>query len=63
MKQQLTIKLRLRDKFAAELSRQAQAVNVVWNYCNEAQRHMLRWDRWLSAFDLHRLTLTGGAHV
>jgi putative transposase len=56
MKQQLTIKLRLRDKHAAELSRQARAVNFVWNYVNEAQRHMLRWDRWLSAFDLMRLT-------
>jgi IS605 OrfB family transposase len=56
MKQHLTIKLRLRDKHAAELNRQARAVNAVWNYCNEAQRHMLRWDRWLSAFDLMNLT-------
>ena len=24
--------------------------------CNEAQRHVLRWDRWLSAFDLMMLT-------
>jgi putative transposase len=54
--QQLTIKLRLRDKHATELDRQARAVNFVWNYCNEAQRHMVRWDRWLSKYDLMRLT-------
>src|SRR5258706_7896376 len=53
---QITIKLRLRDKHAAELNRQARAVNYVWNYCNEAQRHVLRWDRWLSKYDLQRLT-------
>jgi putative transposase len=56
MKQQLTYKFRLRDKHAAELNRQARAVNFVWNYCNEAQRHALRWDRWFSAFDLQKLT-------
>lgn len=56
MKQQLTIKLRLRDKHTSELNRQARAVNFVWNYCNEAQRHVLRWDRWLSKYDLQRLT-------
>jgi IS605 OrfB family transposase len=52
----LTYKYRIRDKHAAELNRQARAVNTVWNYCNEAQRHVLRWDRWLSGFDLARLT-------
>ena len=57
---QITIKLRLRDKHAAELNRQARAVNDVWNYCNEAQRHMLRWDRWLSYGDLARLTAGAG---
>jgi hypothetical protein len=56
MTQTLTFKLRLRDKHAAELNRQARAVNFVWNYCNWALRHMLRWDRWLSTFDLQRLT-------
>jgi putative transposase len=60
MKQQLTFKFRLRDKHAAELNRQARAANVIWNYCNEAQRHMLRWDRWLSAFDLMKLTASVG---
>lgn len=52
----VTIKLRLSDKHAVELNRQARAVNFIWNYCNDAQRHMLRWDRWLSKYDLQRLT-------
>ena len=52
----LTYKFRLRDKHAAELNRQSRAVNFIWNYCNDAQRHVLRWDRWLSAFDLMKLT-------
>lgn len=55
--QMLTIKLRLRDKHAAELNRQARAVNVVWNYCNETSRIAWRRDRrWLSGFDLGKLT-------
>lgn len=53
----LTIKLRLRDKHAAELGRQARAVNFVWNFCNETSRKAWERDRrWLSAFDLERLT-------
>lgn len=35
---QLTYKLRLRDKHASELNRQARAVSYVWNYCNETQQ-------------------------
>jgi putative transposase len=58
--QTITVKLRLRDKHAAELNRQARAVNFVWNYCNEAQKHVLRWDRWLSAYELMRLTAGAG---
>lgn len=61
--QRLTYKSRLRDKHAAELNRQARAVNFVWNYCNEAQRHLLRWDRWLSAYDLMRLTAGVGKEL
>jgi putative transposase len=53
-----TYKFRLRDKHASELARQARAVNFIWNYCNEAQRHVLRWDRWLTAYDLMGLTRT-----
>ena len=56
MLQTRTIKHRLRDKHAAELTRQASAVNFVWNYCNGAQKHVRRWDRWLSSVDLQRMT-------
>jgi putative transposase len=58
---QLTIKLRLRDKHAAELNRQARAVSFVWNYCNDAQKHTFNtqraWrDKWLSYNALTDLT-------
>jgi putative transposase len=57
----LTLRFRLRDKHAAELNRQAQAVNSVWNYCNNAQRHARDWgQRWPSAFDLQKLTAGAG---
>lgn len=52
----LTIKLRLRDKHASELNRQARAVNFCWNYLNETSRKA--WDRdhkWLSRFELSAL--------
>ncbi len=52
----ITVKLRLRDNCAAELTRQAKVISIVWNYCNEAQKHVLRWDRFLSKFDLMHLT-------
>ena len=55
--QVLTYKYRLRDKHAAELKRQARAVNVVWNYCNETQKKAAQIQRkWLSNFDLQKLT-------
>ena len=53
----LTYKFRLRDKHAAELNRQARAVNLVWNYCNETSRKAWSRDRkWLSAYELMKLT-------
>ena len=53
----LTIKLRLKNKHAAELNRQARAVNYVWNYCNETQQKAVQSGRqWLSDVDLQRLT-------
>jgi|SRR5882672_3175279 len=52
----LTIKLRLKDKHCAELYKQAQAVNIVWNYCNEAQKHQLRWYKFYTKYDLQTLT-------
>lgn len=56
-RQTLTFKLRLRDKHAAELNRQARAVNFVWNYCNGTQKKAAQSHRkWISAFELQRLT-------
>ena len=56
-RQTLTYKFRLRDKHASELNRQARAVNFVWNYVNETQQKAARAHRkWLTAFDLQKLT-------
>ena len=56
-KQTITIKLRLKDKHASELRRQARAVNYVWNYCNETQIKAASSGRkWLSNYDLQSLT-------
>ncbi len=53
----MTYKLRLCDKYSAELNRQSQVVNFVWNYCNEIQRKSANDRRpWLSSFDLQLLT-------
>ncbi len=39
------------------LSRQAQACNFVWNFCNDTQQQALKWNKpWPSGFDLNRLT-------
>lgn len=59
--QTVTVKIRLRDKHASELRRQARAVNFVWNYCNETQQKAVRSGRrWLSNFDLQKLTAGAG---
>ncbi len=56
-RQTLTFKFRLRDKHAAELNRQARAVNFVWNYLNETQKKAAQSRRkWLSYNDFARLT-------
>lgn len=53
----ITFRFRLRDKHSGELSRQAKAVNFVWNYCNETSREAWGLNRqWLTGFDLGRLT-------
>lgn len=52
-----TLRFRLRDKHAAELNRQARAVNYVWNYANDTQQKAVRSQRkWLSWHDLQKLT-------
>jgi IS605 OrfB family transposase len=58
---QLTYKFRLRDRHAAELNRQARAVNYCWNFCNETQQKAVRSGRkWLTAVDLMQLTAGAG---
>lgn len=53
----LTYRFRLKDRHAAELNRQARAVNYVWNYLNETQQKAARSGRkWLSDAELQRLT-------
>lgn len=53
----LTYKFRVKDKHAAELNRQARAVNYVWNFCEETQRSALKWGKkWPSGFDLQKLS-------
>ena len=37
------------------LFQKASAINYIWNYCNNAQKHKLKWDsakKWLTGFDL-----------
>jgi putative transposase len=39
------------------LSKQARAVNYVWNFCNDTQKHALKWrKKWPTGFDLNALT-------
>ena len=39
------------------LNRQSRAVNYVWNFCNDTQKHALKWGKkWPSGFDLNMLT-------
>jgi IS605 OrfB family transposase len=39
------------------LDQYSRAVNRVWNYCNDTQKHALKWNkRWPSGFDLNVLT-------
>jgi IS605 OrfB family transposase len=52
----LTYRYRVKDKHAARLNAQAEAVNVVWNYCNETQQKAARDGRkWLTGYDLWKL--------
>ena len=54
----ITYKFRIKDATTAKrLNRMAGAVNFVWNYCNETSVKAVKYDRkWLSAYDLHKLT-------
>lgn len=53
----ITYKYRVKDKHFTSLNKQARAINFVWNFCNETQKHALKWDKkWPSAYDLQKLT-------
>lgn len=46
------------------LNAQARAVDYVWNYCNNVQKHALKWGRkWPTGFDLTYLTAGAGAEL
>jgi len=53
-----TFSYRIKDSNCGQhLNKLADAVNLVWNFCNETQHNAVRWDkRWPTAFDLHKLT-------
>ena len=52
-----TLKLRIKDKHASVLGRMAREVNQVWNFVNEtSSRAIGERHKWLSAFDLQKLT-------
>lgn len=56
-----TLKVRIRDKHARDLRRQAAAVNRVWNFLNELSSRSIRErNQWLSAYDLHPYTKGAG---
>ncbi|MGN7982401.1 RNA-guided endonuclease InsQ/TnpB family protein [Burkholderia sp. 22313] len=39
------------------LNKQSRAVNYVWNFSNDTQKHALKWSKkWPTGFDLNRLT-------
>ena len=39
------------------LNKQARAVNLIWNFANDTQKHALKWrKRWPTGFDLNKLT-------
>lgn len=53
----ITYKYRVKDKHASELNTKARAVNFVWNFCNNTQKHALKWGKkWPSGYDLEKLT-------
>ena len=39
------------------LNKQARAVNLIWNFANDTQKHALKWRKlWPTGFDLNKLT-------
>lgn len=52
-----TYQYRIKDSACSNnLSNHARAVNWVWNFCNDTQKHALKWNKkWPSGFDLSGL--------
>jgi len=52
-----TFSYRIKDSTVAkQLHKKSCAVNYVWNFCNETQKHALKWSKkWLTNFDLDKL--------
>ncbi|MGP9415950.1 RNA-guided endonuclease InsQ/TnpB family protein [Halomonas sp. AOP7-E1-9] len=61
MKQTKTLKVRIKDKHAAQLNGMARSVNFVWNYVNELSARAIR-ERglFLSAYDIQKYTNGAG---
>jgi len=56
-----TLKVRVRDKHAKTLRRQAAAVNYVWNFVNELSHRSIRErGQFLSAYDIQKYTNGAG---
>jgi putative transposase len=52
----ITYKYRVKS-LTGLLNKQAEAVNFVWNFCNDTQKHALKWHKkWPSKYDLQYLT-------
>src|SRR5690554_6773322 len=59
-----TLRLRLKDKHNAFLRQQAQAVNMVWNFCNElSYKHWQRKRAFFSAYDMQPYTKGAGKEL
>jgi IS605 OrfB family transposase len=60
-----TIKIRIKDSTSARhLKKMANAVNYVWNFCNETSLYAIRYNsEWLSGFDLQKLTKGAGKEL
>lgn len=54
----ITYQYRIKDSTShKQLARMGWSVNFVWNFCNEVSMLALRRDgKWLTAYDLHKLT-------
>lgn len=49
----LTYRYRVKDKHSRTLNRMARDVNFVWNYCNDLQKHALKWrQRWPTSMSI-----------